>query len=177
MIIERKEPWICEGANEWLEKYFKSHPSKSLNILEFGMGASTIWFVKQPACLALISVEHDDEWFAAVRGNMPYPLDPFFCAIKKSQPYHEVVAVVPEIRNREFDVILVDGRNRVKCINSSMQKLKSGGILILDNSEREYYEQGIELMKNWKKITFLQPYPDKYGFTYPGWSTTIFFKP
>jgi predicted O-methyltransferase YrrM len=31
----------------------------------------------------------------------------------------------------QFDIILIDGRDRVKCVNTSLTKLKSGGILLV----------------------------------------------
>jgi hypothetical protein len=38
-----------------------------------------------------------------------------------------------------FDIVLVDGRARPSCIKHGIPKLKIGGFLILDNSDRLYY--------------------------------------
>lgn len=172
--IERTEPWICEGANEWLDKFFKYKKKKSLDILEFGMGASTLWFLKQEQTDTLTSVEHHEEYFNIVTSAAKESIkNGDFHPILQPTPYE---SICDTLINSTFDIILVDGRNRVRCIKASITKLKEGGILILDNSETHWYKPGIELMKDWKKITFLQPYPDKYGYTYPGWETTIFFK-
>ena len=32
-------------------------------------------------------------------------------------------------------------------------------------------------MKDWNRIDCKQNRPDKYGFTYPNWTTSIFIKP
>jgi len=73
-----------------------------------------------------------------------------------------------------FDCVIVDGRDRVKCLESAKSKIKPNGLLILDNSERTEYASGIELYSGWERQDFKQPLPDKYGFTYPDWTTTFF---
>lgn len=75
-----------------------------------------------------------------------------------------------------FDVILIDGRNRVDCFNHSERTLKKGGTMILDNSERGEYSHVLETYKD--KITYSYPQngPDNYGFTSSGWLTHVWIK-
>jgi predicted O-methyltransferase YrrM len=40
-----------------------------------------------------------------------------------------------------LDFILIDGRARKSCALNAIDKLKIGGIIILDNSERKRYEK------------------------------------
>ena len=58
----RPVPWLTEGAIEFLEQYLTEHPSAK--ILEFGTGASTIWFAKRTP--NLYSIEHDPSWFTLI---------------------------------------------------------------------------------------------------------------
>lgn len=164
IIIERTEPWLTEHANQILEQYVNSH--KNLHVLEFGSGASTVWFSKQPNIELFVSVEHDEQWSGAVALKQHSSTA---CLMTLQRPYNNAID-----RFGLFDIILIDGRDRVKCIKSSIAHLKPKGILILDNSEREYYNEGIELLKDFKRTDTFQINPDKYGFTYPGWCTSFF---
>lgn len=38
--------------------------------------------------------------------------------------------------NEYFDLILIDGRVRMNCLKNATPKLKVGGVLIFDNSDR-----------------------------------------
>lgn len=53
-----------------------------------------------------------------------------------------------------FDIVLVDGRSRPSCIWHCMPKIKAGGILVIDNSNRSYYFKALnkELNTGFKLI-------------------------
>lgn len=157
--MERNEPWLPTLAIRYLAKYLDNQMS---SILEFGSGSSTKWLNDWTGS-TLRSIEHEQEY---------YELNKQYGTELHQRPYNNVID-----NDEPYDVILVDGRDRVKCIKSAIPKLKPEGILILDNSEREYYKEGIDLMKDWNSISFRQGQPDKYGFTYPNWTCTIFIKP
>ena len=55
-----------------------------------------------------------------------------------------------------FDIIVIDGRDRVNCIFQSFKHLTNHGIIILDNSGREKYIKGINFLidKGFKHIEF-----------------------
>lgn len=164
--VLRAEPWLTETANKMLEEIIAI--GKNLSVFEFGAGASTIWFSKQTNITHLVSVEHDEKWRMEVALKQQSATS---ILIHMQQPYNTAIDSFGL-----FDIILVDGRNRVKCIESAIPHLKPNGILILDNSERDYYAPGIKLLSDFKRIDTLQPQPDKYGFTYPGWQTSFFYK-
>jgi predicted O-methyltransferase YrrM len=164
-MIDRTEPWLTEDANKILTELVNK--GKNLSVFEFGSGASTIWFSKQENVNVVISVEHDMDWWNQV--GLIRNKDKAIIHLE-NQPYNHLID-----RYGLFDIILVDGRNRVKCIESALPHLKESGVLILDNSEREYYQKGIDLMAGFQRIDTFQPNPDKYGFTYPGWKTSFFF--
>jgi hypothetical protein len=68
--------------------------------------------------------------------------------------------------DNSFDFILVDGRNRQRCLGNARSKVKVGGIVCLDNSEREEYNDALKLMESW----------DGYSFGDDGWLTTVFLR-
>lgn len=168
-MIERKEAWFPEGAIEYLELYIKS--KNYLTVLEFGCGSSTLWLNNFSEIKDIECIEHDLSWYEEVKKGLNSNKTNISVL---ERPYHEFCRIM---NDGYFDICIVDGRDRAKCIKESIPKVKSGGILVLDNSEREYYKAGIDLMKSWRRVSFWQTEPDKYGFTYSYWKCTIFFKP
>ena len=45
---------------------------------------------------------------------------------------------------RTYHLVLVDGRDRVNCVKQSIDQLSQEGVVLLDDSEREGYREGIE---------------------------------
>ena len=73
--------------------------------------------------------------------------------------------------DQQFDVILIDGRERVGCFSNSIDKLKKGGIIVLDDSFRIRYTPIFNILnsnmfKKWKIIRY------NYGYL----QTTTFVK-
>lgn len=172
MPLTRTLPWLPEMVGCLLRNRINS--GNDINIFEYGSGASTWWFCNycdlNNVKAQIISVEHDADWYNEIK---KYDL-PNLTLINHPLPYDTVINDFPD---NHFDIILVDGRHRNKCIKAAISKLKNGGWLILDNSEREYYQAGKDLMKDWCQVICTQPQPDAYQFTYPGWECTIFIKP
>lgn len=167
----RPVPWLTEEAIAFLEIFIEEHPSAK--ILEFGSGASTLWFAKRN--VELVSVEHNSEWFQKISGLLKDDSTSFRVNyILSKLPYYTITEQFPD---EYFDLILVDGRNRKGCIFFSTPKLKNGGILMLDNAERPYYFAALEALSDWQRVDSLQTKPDTCGFTYPGWITSWWVKP
>ena len=74
-----------------------------------------------------------------------------------------------------FDVVMVDGRKRVRSAIASAGRLSSGGLIIWDNSERPYYQPGFEYLsaKGFRRLDFegLGPARDR------AWLTSVFYRP
>lgn len=166
----RTEPWLTEEAIEFLDNYLEDTPDAI--ILEFGSGASTLWFAERTQNLHSIedSLSYFNKIEESLRTGDYYQVDYRF----SPRPYYNVCNDFPD---EFFDLILVDGRNRKGCIAHAIPKLKPGGILMLDNAERIYYHSVFPLMKNWEHISTTQTKPDKFGFVYPGWRTDWWVKP
>lgn len=170
-IVLRSTPWLTEASIDFLEKFLQDHPNAC--VLEFGTGASTVWLASRTN--NLISIEHDKEWYGLItnelekkslHSNINYLLYP--------RPYYTICKYLPK---NSFDLIIVDGRNRKGCIAHSLDLLKAGGVLMLDNAERSYYHAVFPLMNKWKKFESEQFRHDKEGFWYPGWQTFWWIKP
>lgn len=133
-------------------------------VFEYGGGGSTLFFCKRAGFVA--TVEHDKEWFEILQKNIRTkgytnwqgvhippvtvsdgkhidPANPAdFGSASPEFGAHQFKAYAKAITSypvNSFDVVLVDGRARPSCIQESMPYLKSGGLLIIDNAERQYY--------------------------------------
>ena len=81
---------------------------------------------------------------------------------------------MPVSMGQKFDIIIVDGRDRVNCCYQSLAALNENGVLVLDDSEREKYSDAIVFLKGkgFKELSFSGISP---GLFYRK-STSVFYK-
>jgi predicted O-methyltransferase YrrM len=164
--LERTVPLLTEPARQFLDAFI--HPA--MNVLEFGAGGSTVWFSRR---CRLTTIEPSPEWMDEVRR---FVNPERWTAVLADRPYYEDAHSFGDPDS--FDLVLVDGRDRVECCRVSIPLIKPGGILMLDNSERERYaEVGDVLCKDWNVSVGTQRRPDDHGFTYGHWVTSWWQKP
>jgi len=188
-------PWVTFEAKEWLDAFLFQNHSKELVVFEYGSGGSTLYFAKR--VLKVISVEHDLAWYRLVSGilqrenvlNCKYlimePQSVSGCISDATDPqsyasheyantsFEAYVKSIDACPNECFDLVFIDGRARPSCILHARSKVKPGGVIILDNSERGYYSSGKELLSDWERIDFSGPAP--YGRYF--WQTSIWKRP
>ena len=75
---------------------------------------------------------------------------------------------------QKFDIIIVDGRDRVNCCKQSLEALSENGVVILDDSERHEYAEAIVFFTNkgYKHLPFSGISP---GLFYRK-STSVFYR-
>ncbi|MBL7921780.1 MAG: hypothetical protein JNJ40_15810 [Bacteroidia bacterium] len=194
--VRDEQPWITFQAIDFLNKNLKSTDK----VFEYGGGGSTLFFAKRVA--EIITVEHNEEWFKILsdtikqknikswKGNFVLPeKGDLFTPPDFANPdhysaddvpsygfnYKAYVSVIDQYPDIYFDCIIIDGRSRPACIKHAMPKLKAGGFLVLDNSDRKYYLTQTEplLAKDYQKLIGEQgPSPYASVFT----RTTIWKK-
>jgi spermidine synthase len=93
-----------------------------------------------------------------------------FCELKSNGDYCRM----PVKLNVKFDVIIVDGRDRVNCCKQAIEALSPDGVVVLDDSEREFYAPGIAFLKEhgFKQLSFSGISP---GLFYNK-ATSVFYK-
>lgn len=186
-LFHPERPWTSQAAIRTFENLL----TKEMTGFEYGSGNSTLFFVKH--LKHLTSVEHNAEWYDIVKeklkqrnqNNIDYrfippavPATPQEYTFYKDYPltekdfqvrkeYHDYFSFVNKYPDRHFDFIMVDGRARVECCLNAIPKLKSGGIFVLDNSDRDRYIPVFTVLSNWKRITTTTGLFD----------TTFWFKP
>lgn len=129
-------PWLTQDAISFLHQWLK----KSDAGIEWGSGRSTIWLAGHVG--HLISVENNREWYDRVdadirsRGvdNIRYRFHPTDGLSRESESDSAYVQEVKDVADASLDFALVDGWARVHCCHAVLSKLKSRGLLVLDNA-------------------------------------------
>ncbi len=75
----------------------------------------------------------------------------------KNKSFKKYVEIINNYPNNYFDLIIIDGRARNACMNHALSKVKNNGFILLDNSEREEYVLGANLLKDFCVETFFGP--------------------
>lgn len=186
-------PLIPFEARKWLIDYLKPN----MSVFEYGTGGSTIFISKRVK--ELISVEHDKYWYHLVRDKiakenivnykilLKEPEPGIFDKVDYSNPesylsslpkyrgmnFKSYATTIQEFPDESFDLVFIDGRARPSCIANALAKVRPGGYLMLDNSDRKHYFQGKNLLTKWRSKRFygIGPYTTSF------WETTVWRKP
>jgi protein-L-isoaspartate O-methyltransferase len=155
-------PWYTYPIIDYLNQLDFSKCSA----LEFGSGYSTIFWSN--VAHKVFCIERNKQWYSIVlkklkRDNVEILL------IEDSEKY---VEFLKSICIKRFDIVIIDGRDRFRTVTYAHHALKSGGVLIFDNSD--WYPASCSFLRK-KKYTQV----DFCGFgpinNYT-WCTSIFFK-
>ena len=130
-------PWVTYSFISYIENRL----NKSMNIFEFGSGNSTLYYAEKVN--HVISVEHDKNWFEKLLENIPENVQLIHCELQYGGDYCKTIVST----DSKYSMIIVDGRDRVNCILNSTSSLSQDGVLILDDSEREEYQNGVIHLK------------------------------
>ena len=138
----------------------------NIDVLEWGSGYSTKYFpdllVKNKIEFTWDSIEYDVRWAEALE-KLIFPEDVAIYLFDEEilriddrralrrYPMDEYVSFHRTL-NKKYDLISVDGTKRVRCMKESLNLLKPEGIVILHDSHRVAYTEGINLY-NGKKLT------------------------
>jgi len=95
----------------------------SSRVFEFGSGYSTTWWEKQGA--DVFGVENNEEWFNKTTDKkFIYEEDPL--KYGKSILQH----------NLPFDIVVIDGPWRSRCVQPALEMVSEHGMIILDNTDQ-----------------------------------------
>lgn len=134
------QPWFTQSAITFLETFFTKN--SSARMLELGSGNSTAWFGARTQ--ELISIEHDERWYARTTNACAH-LPHVSVRLMRSN-YAQICDTFPD---NYFDIIVIDGKDRVQCSEKAQRILKPGGIVMLDDAERPRYAPIFDMFKSW----------------------------
>jgi hypothetical protein len=129
-------PWITYPAIEFLE----TRLNKSMDVSEYGCGNSTLWLAERVK--SVLSIEHDKNWFDKVNNIKPNNVKLILKELNNGDYSKEILNY-----HNNFDIILIDGRDRVRCVKNSINALKVNGVIVCDDSDRKDYEKGYAFLK------------------------------
>jgi predicted O-methyltransferase YrrM len=176
-------PWIVYEAIDWLESFL----TRDMQVLEWGSGGSTIFFAKRVH--SVVTIEHDPEWYSTLfhqlrqgdisnvrlvlcppveseTGDEAYTSTDAAYRGLSFRSYTEAIDSYPD---QFFDLVFVDGRARQACMRHAFIKIRPGGYLLLDNSDRPHYQNEKTLLSDWGRQEFYGPGPYNDYF----WETTV----
>lgn len=126
-------------------------------VFEYGAGASTAWLGRRSG--SVTSVEHDagfagflrpllDDQAELADAGIDLRLVPAAPSAAPAVPsnrrghqgldFTEYVRAIDHVEG-EFDLVVVDGRARVACVRAALPRLAPGGLVLLDNANRDEY--------------------------------------
>ncbi|WP_419696297.1 hypothetical protein ACN2CC_11020 [Mesorhizobium muleiense] len=129
MTGRRKEnPWWPLSVIPIIESHLDSHK----DVIEFGSGGSTIWLAGRAN--RVIAVEDNLEWHSKVRSRL---IDLGYTNADVRHSTGDDYYNLDFVRGQSFDLAVVDGSYRWKCIESVLPLMRSGSIIYLDNSDSD----------------------------------------
>ena len=119
-------PWFTYPAIEYLRQFDFSDKK----VFEYGSGNSSIFWAHR--AMQVTAVESDQQWYEHVSRVSP----PNLSLILETEKDSYVSSIG---RNKEtFDVIVIDGQWRNACANVCVDHLVDHGMIIFDNTDRQY---------------------------------------
>ena len=132
-------PWFVPAAIPYIERELRSN----FKGFEWGCGRSTIWFAHRVSHIT--SVEGRRKWFEEVSrqlfdNQIKVRVTLQLAEVTKEHNFSHAeieryVGAIDVIADGSLDFIVVDGHFREACLRRIGKKLRSGGLLIIDNSE------------------------------------------
>jgi hypothetical protein len=139
-------PWMTYSAMSFLEKRINGN----MSVFEYGCGNSTLWWARRVK--KVVSCEHDRTWYEKIKELIPVNVALYHIDLEYGGAYSKKVSEYSET----FDIIVIDGRDRINCGRNSLTAIKKNGVIIWDDSERDDYAEGYDHLLNhgYKRIDF-----------------------
>lgn len=147
--MESLRDWVPQDAFSvpvpWMNfpviKFLKDRLHADMHLFEFGSGASTSFYAKLVD--SVVSVEYDESWFKIVEKEISGNVKLIFQEKDTDGKYSRTISLT----DKKYDVIIIDGWDRVNCVKQGVQCLSERGVILLDDSDREYYAEAYAFAK------------------------------
>lgn len=130
-----------------------------IHILEWGSGGSTVYFTEFLKEIGVpyewISIEYNKRWHEKVKNAVAH--DPNIEVVlfdvgndqlkQVDNPMDEYVGY-PTTLDNKFDMVLVDGRKRRRCVLEAKKNLAPEGVVFLHDAQRKYYHCALGTFPN-----------------------------
>ncbi len=180
--VKKKLPWINFGAHDFLNDVL----NQEYRVFEYGTGSSSLYYAERVKHVT--SIEHDKNWLIKfqneLEGGVPSNLDIHLFEPKQSlvtspliysktdprwigYDFTDYVDSIEKFHDNFFDLVVIDGRARNFCVKKSIPKVKPGGYILFDNSDRAEYKIDLDEIKKWIVLESYSPtiYDDLFSRT------------
>lgn len=161
-----EEPWLSRSSINYIYNFYFNQ-NNNIDVLEYGSGSSTLWFLKNKC--RVTTIENTEYWLNNLKEKIPINLIKNWKPLLKrtntdninndydgsdNENYEDYIQEVNNLGM--FDIIVIDGRCRRKCFKNSISHLKSKGLFILNNADLIPNKKiDINLIpKNWIRLDF-----------------------
>ncbi len=157
-------PWFTYPAISFLNGKIQS----DMTVFEYGSGNSTLWWAQKVSFV--VSYEHDSSWYSSLKEQVPANVEYRHCDLEYGGEYCQSILGY----NDRFNILVIDGRDRVNCAKNSLGALREDGVVIWDNSQRERYQDGYSFLlhNNFRRLDFEGLGP----INKCKWCTSIFYR-
>lgn len=140
-------PWFTYPAFDFIRKRL----SANMSVFEYGCGAGTLWWSTRVK--DVVACEHDLEWYKKIAAESPVNVTIHRVDLVYGGEYSKVVT---RYKSR-FDIIVIDGRDRVNCAINCLSSLTAMGVIIFDDSDRKQYQDAYNFLvaRGFKRIEFI----------------------
>lgn len=184
-LLAMQVPWIPFIARDFVAKRLPPRAA----IAEFGSGGSTLHWLRIGA--TVVSVEHDPVWAQLTEQSVanefrdrldfrPIPVlrhpnsvtcEPYTAWTSdeywQAYDFTSYVSALHDLPDESLDLLVVDGRSRVRCLKASLGKVKPSGMILFDNTDRAEYGEALKFasQSGWTWKHFLGPVPCMTSFS------------
>jgi hypothetical protein len=150
-------PWWPYDAVSWIA----ANLPQSARVFEYGGGGSTLWLESHGATVT--TAEHDEDWLNQMSAHLgpgttllfqPPAASGAIPSVAAPGYFDTYVAAIDSQPDNHLDLVIVDGRARVECVYRAMPKVKPGGLMLLDDTDRVRYQPAIQSLAGWERHVF-----------------------
>ncbi len=102
-------------------------------MIEFGSGMATKWYAARVAHIH--SIEDSAEWYERIAPTLPANVR---YELRRGEEYWDL----SDYADASLDFGVVDGRRRDRCMDALIPKIRRGGYVYLDNSDKDMQIEG-----------------------------------
>jgi len=157
-------PWMNYGIIHLL----KQRLNNQLELFEFGCGYSSLFYAKRVK--SITSVEHNEKWYNTVRTMLPCNANVIYQSEDQDGKYARKITGM----NKKYDIVIIDGIDRVNCVKQSIHHLQPSGVILLDDSDRAEYKEAFDYASEhgFRSLDFLGIKPTGYK----EYTSSIFYR-
>lgn len=156
----RPLPWYTYPAIEYLQQFDFSKCA----IFEYGSGNSSKYWSQRAQ--TVISVESDPNWYES--GIQDLSSNQKLLLMTEKTEYVDAL----HLNDCYFDAIVIDGVHRFNCAIEAVKRIRSGGLILLDNSD--WFPNTAKFLRGagFNQVDFIGAGPiNSYA-----WCTSLFFQ-